>query len=311
MSDLFLGVDGGGTKTAFTLIDADGAIIAQHIGGSSYHPQIGVDGLFDVLQDGVKQVGVAPERISFAFFGLPAFGEDSRVDPALAALPGKILGHARYQCGNDMICGWAGSLGGGDGINIVAGTGSIGYGERRGVSARAGGWGELFSDEGSAYWIAIEGLRLFAHMSEGREPEGPLLDAFRQHFDLENDLDICGRVNSAARSRDAIAALCKVVRSAAEAGDNAARGIFEQAGMQLANIVHIIGRKLRFGEGEKVRVSYSGGVFGTGSLILHPFETALHQRSPAYTLIEPIADPTLGAALYARAKAGKSAGIAA
>ncbi len=57
-------------------------------------------------------------------------------------------------CGNDMVCGWAGSLACADGINVVAGTGSICYGEYQGRSARCGGWGELFSDEGSAYWIA-------------------------------------------------------------------------------------------------------------------------------------------------------------
>ncbi|MEI9903464.1 MAG: BadF/BadG/BcrA/BcrD ATPase family protein [Asticcacaulis sp.] len=73
-----------------------------------------------------------------------------------------------------MICGWAGSLAGADGINIVAGTGSIGYGERLGRGARAGGWGEVFSDEGSAYWIAVQGLAAFARMSDGRLAKGPL-----------------------------------------------------------------------------------------------------------------------------------------
>ena len=73
-----------------------------------------------------------------------------------------------------MVCGWAGALAGEDGINIVAGTGSIAYGEYRGRSARAGGWGELFSDEGSAYWLAREGLRLFSRMSDGRAPRGAL-----------------------------------------------------------------------------------------------------------------------------------------
>ena len=77
-----------------------------------------------------------------------------RFSRCLDAMPAALLGHRRYRCGNDMVCAWAGSLGGEDGINIVAGTGSIGYGERAGASARAGGWGEVFGDEGSAYWIA-------------------------------------------------------------------------------------------------------------------------------------------------------------
>jgi hypothetical protein len=63
---------------------------------------------------------------------------------------------AAIAAANDAVCAWAGSLGGEDGITIVAGTSSIGYGERKGRAARAGGWGEPFSDEGSAYWIHIQ-----------------------------------------------------------------------------------------------------------------------------------------------------------
>ena len=72
-----------------------------------------------------------------------------------------------------------------DGINIVAGTGSIGYGERRGKTARAGGWGEVFGDEGSAYWIAVQGLNVFTRMSDGRLPKGSLHAAFTASLRLE------------------------------------------------------------------------------------------------------------------------------
>ncbi len=173
---LFLGVDGGGTKTQFVLVDRDGNMIAAYEGPTSDHLQIGMDGLRDVLTDGLAalfgQAGIDGSAIARAFFGLPAYGEDSAAQVLLDALPEPLLGHRRYRCGNDMVCAWAGSLGGEDGINIVAGTGSIGYGERRGRSARAGGWGEVFGDEGSAYWIAAQGLNIFAKMppAEGAAP---------------------------------------------------------------------------------------------------------------------------------------------
>lgn len=301
MSEFFLGVDGGGTKTAFVLIDGNKNVISEYVGGSSYYPQIGINTLSDMLAEGVSQVCARPEQIRFAFFGLPAFGEDSRVDPGLASMPRKILGHDRYLCGNDMICGWAGSLGGKDGINIVAGTGSIGYGERQGKSARAGGWGELFSDEGSAYWIATQGLQLFSRMSDGRQEKGPLLNVFRDHFDLDKDLDICGRIVGGGSNRDSIATLCPLVREAAERGDMAARDIFGRAAAHLADIVDAIGQKLRFTDNEPVLVSYSGGVFVSGKLVLQPFEHELSRHSRKYKLVKPEAGPKLGAALYARA----------
>src|ERR1700720_2206011 len=211
MSDsFFLGVDGGGTKTRFILVDGDGKLAAADEGPTSDHLQVGIDGVRDVLAGGVaalfREAGKDGSSIAYAFFGLPAYGEDSAAQVLLDGLPEPLLGHRRYRCGNDMICAWAGSLGGEDGINIVAGTGSIGYGERKGRSARAGGWGEIFGDEGSAYWIAVQGLNIFTRMSDGRLPCGALHAAFKESLDLSDDLDICAKVMN-AHNRGRIAAM--------------------------------------------------------------------------------------------------------
>lgn len=314
-SSYFLGVDGGGTKTGFVLIDAEGRTVATHQGGPSYYIQIGFDGLHDLLKAGVAavldQVSATTEDIAYAFFGLPAHGEDSHAQTFLDAVPEAVLGHRRYACGNDMICGWAGSLGGADGINIVAGTGSIAYGERAGKKARSGGWGELFSDEGSAYWIALQGLNVFSRMSDGRMPKGPLYDIFREHFGLKNDLDICGVVFGRERPpRDRIAALSQLVRRAVQDGDVAALNIFDQAGAELAAIIETIRQQIGYdGEGV-IPVSYSGGVFRAEDLILKPLKAHLMALSPAYRLQPPLLSPTLGAALYAARLAGQPVKLA-
>jgi N-acetylglucosamine kinase-like BadF-type ATPase len=300
----FLGVDGGGTKTSFVLIDRNRQVVAQHKGGSSYHLQTGLIGLRNVLAEGVDALkaaaGISAQDIEHAFFGLPAYGEDMAFDPRINALPRQLLGHDRYTCGNDMVCGWAGSLGCADGINVVAGTGSIGYGERAGVSARGGGWGEVFSDEGSAYWIAVQALNLFTKMSDGRATKGPLYHIFRAHFELQDDLHICGKVMSyGVTTRDEIAALAQLVRQAAEQGDHRAIALFNQAARELFEIVDTIRRALRFEEAETVPVSYSGGVFKAGDVIMAPFQKLLSEARHHYQLVEPKFSPCVGAALYA------------
>jgi N-acetylglucosamine kinase-like BadF-type ATPase len=299
---LFLGVDGGGTKTRFVLVDDAGTLAALHEGPSSYHLEIGIDGLRDVLSDGLAalfaQAGIDGGAITYAFFGLPAHGEDSIAQVLLDAMPQPLLGHARYRCGNDMVCAWAGSLAGADGINIVAGTGSIGYGERRGKSARAGGWGEVFSDEGSAYWIAVQGLNAFTRMSDGRLPKGPLLAIFRDSFGLRADLDLCAKVLN-AHDRGRIAALSQLVARSASAGDAAATRIFDDAARELAAIVEAVRQRLEFEATDVVPVSYSGGVFSAGALILEPFRRHLAARSAAFDLRSPILAPSIGAAIYA------------
>ena len=307
----FLGVDGGGTKTAFVLTDGAGRELARHEGGSSYYIQIGFENLHTLLHDGVHAVlekaGVSAKDVTYAFFGLPAHGEDSQVQPFLDVIPEAVLGHHRYACGNDMICGWAGSLGGEDGINIVAGTGSIGYGERRGLSARGGGWGEIFSDEGSAYWIAVQGLNVFSRMADGRLPRGPLYDLLMRELDLKTDLDVCAYVYSTTTPQRArIAGLSRVVARAATLGDDAARRVFVEAGQALAGIVDAIRLRLQYPAGEPVNLSYSGGVFGSGELILEPFRQQLSIHSPNYRIVTPRYSPAIGAAIYAARLSGHS-----
>ena len=307
----FLGVDGGGTKTRFALLDADKKLVGEATLGTSYHPEVGLDGVRDVLARGVGEVladaGINSTEIAFAFFGLPAYGEDSKATPVLQSMPASILGHDRYTVDNDMICGWAGSLGAEDGINIVAGTGSIGYGQRKGRSARAGGWGETFSDEGSAYWIAMQGLNAYSRMSDGRLPKGPLHTFVSEALNLTNDLDLCAHVNGiGATARSELAKLSLVVAKAAGAGDYAALEVFRLAGQELAQIADALRLKLGYDADEPVRLSYSGGAFSAGDVLLTPFKQALTASSPAFVLCRPLYDPHYGAALYAQSLNARS-----
>lgn len=300
----YLGVDGGGTKTRFALIDGDGRLLGEAELGTTYHPHVGLDGVRAILAQGVADALAAARLtladIGYAFFGLPAYGEDSRVMAPLQACPATILGHDRYACDNDMVCGWAGSLACADGINIVAGTGSIGYGQRQGVAARAGGWGEAFSDEGSAYWIAIRGLNAYSRMSDGRLPKGPLHAILNAHFQLDNDLDICAHVyGRQAYARGDLAQLSRQVAEAAQAGDTVATAIFREAGEELARICDTLRLKLGFEADEPVPVSWSGGAFQAGELLLAPLHDALFAASPHFDLRTPLHAPHYGAALYA------------
>jgi N-acetylglucosamine kinase-like BadF-type ATPase len=307
---LFLGVDGGGTKTDFVLIDREGRVAAQHRETGAYHLQIGMDGLREIMGRGLKAIiakhSISAEAIEHAFFGLPAYGEDNSVQPLLDAMPAEFLGHRRYCCGNDMISTWAGSLGGDDGIGIVACTGSIGYGERAGRSARAGGWGEQFSDEGSAYWIATRGLNAFSRMADGRMPRGPLHAILAQEFRLTADLELCAYLTAGeGPTRDRIASFCPLVAQAADQGDEQALAIFEDAGRELAAIAGSIRTALGYVTDEPVPLSYSGGVFETGDRVLAPFRHSLLKQSADFDLRKPLLPPGAGAALYAARISGR------
>jgi N-acetylglucosamine kinase-like BadF-type ATPase len=306
---LWLGVDGGGTKTGFVLLDTAGRIVSRHRESGAYHLQIGMDGLRSVLERGLSQLfsqaGVDATAIEHAFFGLPAHGEDSALQPQLDVLPASLLGHGRYRCGNDVLCTWAGALAGQDGIGLVAGTGAIGYGERHGVGARASGWGELFGDEGSAYWVAIRGFNAFSRMCDGRLPQGPLHALVIETFGLQSALDLCGRLMGPPVERDRIASYSSLVSRAAAAGDLVARGIFEAAADELAQVAAALRRQLGWPNDETIPVSYSGGLFDAGDILIAPLRASLAARCREFDLRTPVLSPGVGAALYAARDRGQ------
>ena len=310
MAPLFLGIDGGGSNTGFLLIDADGRQLARTEMGTTDHGQIGIDGAAGRLAEGLDALfataGVRREDIAFAYFGLPGFGEDACAAEQLRKLPARLLGHERYACGNDVVCGWAGSLAGADGVNVVAGTGSIGYGERQGRSARVGGWGNLIGDEGSGYWIARRALTLFSRMSDGRAPKGPLHGLLKAELGLRHDFDVCSLVGAAGplAARDRVAALCPLVARAAAHGDAAAEAIFVDAARELAAIVEAVRIAVGYADKEIAPVSYSGGVFAAGDYFLSAFADAVGERAGTYRLMTPILSPLAGAALLAAKMAG-------
>jgi N-acetylglucosamine kinase-like BadF-type ATPase len=304
----YLGVDGGGTSTTFCLIGGDGELLAQSEQPSTSYlgTEEGIGLVARVLESGIAAVTDDRAGIDYAFFALPSYGEVSRDVAELDRLPRDVLGHDRYACDNDMVAGWAGSLGGRDGINVVCGTGSIAYGEHAGRGARAGGWGELFGDEGSAYWIATRVLNAYTRMSDGRREPSALHELVTAELELGAELDlvdvILGRWG-ADRSR--IAGLAPLAVAAAEQGDETARAILAEAGRELAALVEAVAARVAFPGDEPIPVSYSGGVFKAGTHVLEPFERALPERC---RLRAPLLPPPIGAALHAARLDGRPLG---
>jgi len=304
----YLGVDGGGSKTAFALIDDTGHVLARATAPTSYYFNDGFDVVERVLAQGVTdicgQTGIETSDIDAAFFGIPGYGEASDDIEQLDTVPARVLGHYRYSCNNDMVCGWAGSLAGEDGINVISGTGSMTYGERQGIGHRVGGWGELFGDEGSAYWVAAQGLNAFSRMSDGRLAHGPLYELMKQRLQISSDLDVVSLViEKWGGNRTSIAALATTVCEAARQHDETCAGILAAAADELATLIETTRVLVGFGDDEPVPVSYSGGMFSDeGFLAL--FRAALQRLPAKFDLHTPLLDPAVGAAIYAAKHSG-------
>jgi N-acetylglucosamine kinase-like BadF-type ATPase len=308
---VFLGVDGGGTKTALCVLTEQGEVLAELLAPSCYHLE--GDGTTDVTRDVLAaavarvcaEAGTAPAAVEFAFFGLPAYGEVASDVPVLDALPADLLGHDRYAVDNDVVAGWAGSLGGADGIGVVSGTGSIAYGRNGTRAARVGGWGEGFGDEGSGHWLGLRALQEFSRMSDGRRAPGPLLDVLREHLSLRTDLEVVDVVlNRWRRSRREVAALSRPLVEAARRGDAVAAGVLEEAAAELVALVVAARARTGFADDAVVPVSRSGGVLAVPE-VAEGFARRLSALG-GYDVRTPRFEPSRGAALLAARLAGRT-----
>lgn len=301
---LYLGVDGGGTKTKFILCEEHGKLLAQSIQPTCHYLQCGLAGVTKVMKDGVAEclhhADCQQEQISAAFIACAGYGDIAKDDPLIEEAVKQASFSFPYRIGNDMENALAGSLGGCAGINIIAGTGSIALGKNeQGEQLRCGGWHHSFGgDEGSAFWIACQLIRHFTRQSDGREAKTALYDMLKETYEFKEDSDILDQcVVEWNFDRTKIAAMSRLITPLAQQHDPIAIQILKDAAQELADIILAIARKLPF-ETTRIPVSYSGGVFQSGEYLLNPLKQALAQ-DPHLHLQAPLLTPDAGCIILA------------
>jgi len=305
--DCYLSVDSGGTKTGFVLTDASGVALARLNLGSRTYPVDGLDGMMELFRQGVDELlrtaGASPFDIRAAAWGVPFYGEYPEIEQRLPGLLADFLPGTRHAVCNDVELGMCGSLALDPGIHIVAGTGSIAMGRGPdGATVRAGGGHEDFSDEGSGYWLSLLTLNCFTKQSDGRLPRGALYDIIREEFKLDSDFDIQAYYEQNLKgSRDRVARVQFLLERATLAGDRAAAALYERAAGEFMAMAAAVKQNLVFGGGQ-IKLSYSGGVFKAGELILGPLRVLAGQHN--MTLTPPVLPPLSGGILLAARTAG-------
>lgn len=243
-----LGVDGGGTSTIAHLADGAGRTLGRGRAGASNAKAVGLKAaeraLVEAISGAFAEAGITPRIVAAACLGLAGFGrpEDQQI---LDQWNQKHQWSENIILCNDGELVIAAGTPGGSGIGVIAGTGSIAVGIARDESgrvlkrARAGGWGHVLGDEGSAYGAAVAALRLTARRCDGRSPipaaGDPLTKRILSALGIDQPSEMIGRVYGGDLDRSAIAALAPEVVAAVEEGDeDAGREILDRAGSDLA-----------------------------------------------------------------------------
>jgi N-acetylglucosamine kinase-like BadF-type ATPase len=291
----FLGVDGGQSGTTAVVGDEAGHVLGVGEAGPCNHAGAaeGRAKLERAVTAGVAAACAAAKlnaesiRFEAACFGMSGGPDDKR-----EILAG-ILRADRLIVTTDAEIALAGATESGQGIIVIAGTGSIAFGRNdEGRAARAGGWGYVFGDEGGAFDIVRQALRAALRMEEGWGPATSLRDAL---IEVTGAVDANGalhRLYTAEWPRSRAAALAPLVDRAADNGDSVALRIVNDAAAQLATLAGSVRGQL-WPRRAELDIAYIGGVFE--SLRLLERFRLLVELEEGVQCVAPLRGPAEGA----------------
>jgi N-acetylglucosamine kinase-like BadF-type ATPase len=314
LSDLVIGVDGGGTKTVAwlaPLVD-DGAnrVLGRGWAGPGNPRAAGFEtaqaNMNAAIAAAFADAGLPRTQVAAACFGLAGAGRPAEQEQIAAWARRHGIARKIHVCG-DAEPILAAASPDNWGIALIAGTGSLAWGRNKaGETARCGGWGYLLGDEGSGYAIALAGLRAAMRAADGRGPQTDLLPRFFNQLGAQSPADMIVKVYSAEMSRDKLAALSEVVFDLATT-DEVAGKIIDDAVEDLADLVGTLARQLRLSAGGYT-LAMAGGVLvhqlNYMDRVLPAVHSQLRQqqmRWPEHYVI--VEEPVSGAVALARSAA--------
>lgn len=293
--ELVLGIDGGGSRTVALLAAADDVkILGRGEAGPSNLQAVGAERALAALDEAVTAAFAAASLsrlpVAVACLGLAgaARPDDQKIiqDWARAgslAQTVEVTTDAAILLAAGTPDGW--------GLALVAGTGSIAYGRTAdGRTARAGGWGYLMGDEGSAYALVLAGLQAVARAADGRGAATSLTERFLAKLGLSQPQELVPAIYRGGRDRAALASWAPLILEAADAGDVIALHIAEAGARELADTAAAVARTLAL-DRSAVPVALSGGVLlassGYRRRVLSAFESLGFRADPVTVVREP------------------------
>lgn len=246
-----LGIEGGGTKTEWVFVSATAnghKILKQgHLAQANLRlsSDQALHHIFSVLPAEATHVGV--------FLAGCSTGSDRA---RLEAVARSVWPDAHLTIGSDRDSGFATAFDDGDGIAVIAGTGSAVTGRRGGRVEKAGGWGQLLGDKGGGYDLAVQALRIALWNLDVDDCVTPIGESLLQSLALNRLEDLATWAQNADKM--SVARLAPVAFSAAKNGDAQMSAAIQAGARILADYTVAVAARLEFRDPE---VKLVGGLF--------------------------------------------------
>jgi N-acetylglucosamine kinase-like BadF-type ATPase len=295
-----LGIDAGGSKTVAWLADASGRVVGEgRAGGANLHSagELATEKtLFEVIHEALGERTAVPSVVCVGMAGMDRAADEAIVRAILRRLGFRGAVHAV----NDAYVALVAGADEEPGVVVIAGTGSIAYGVGpEATAARAGGWGEVYGDEGSAFWVGARALAAVVRAADGRGPATALSALVLRHAGVDRIDGLVAQVFARKDRRQAIAAMAGLVARADAEGDAVAAEILREAAAELAIAFASVVEQLSM-RGERFRVVLSGGLFKMAPALVSMLASRLAEIAPRAATGMLIDEPALGAVRLAR-----------
>lgn len=286
-----VGVDAGGTATAVA-VSQDGVLRRELSGGGANPTSIGIDDAADVIVTTVRRAldGAAPDAIHIgaAGAGRPRVADGIR-ELVVAAFPG-----ARVGVGDDAAIALRATIPEGDGVVLIAGTGSVAYAEHADQRQRVGGLGYLAGDEGSAFWIGMQAVKLYGRVLDGRARRDETSDMVARALAAPDRDAFLGALYDHQLRPATIAAFAPSIVGFAGKGNRASTKIVQQAAQELGELATSALRAVGLIDASPA-IAFAGGLLRENSLLSYLLETRLTGDIFGATIIKRSDAPVLGA----------------
>lgn len=251
----FLGVDGGGSKTAAVVYSSDGKYICSAIGESINYCSVGLENARKAMSDIISRLSV--KEFDCAVIGSAALNGRAS-DEETANFCGGIINSKKIIMDSDLYIALESTDSDGECAAIISGTGSMAVMRNAENEIKtAGGWGYILGDEGSGYSIGLCGIKAAIRGFEKSAPETILTQKCLEYFGITDIFDLIDLYYNKSVSRKITAAFAKEVISSADCGDSVAKEIIESEAKSLSETVFSI-----IGNSDKnIKIGLWGGMF--------------------------------------------------
>ena len=292
---LWIGIDGGGTKTTAVIGDESGHLLAVAKGSSGNLTAISTEQLYTLINELIDQLLIKTgaaftdvEMVFAAMAGADRQAEQQKIYEAFKQSP--VLEKLKIQ--SDIHAALAAGTWGREGTLIISGTGAIIFGYEQQKTFRVGGWGYLLGDEGSGYHLGKLAIRSVLKANDDKVPLKPFQEKILTHFNVLSPEQLITKIYGSPNPVTAISSVSRILLDAFE--EELSTSIVSAVQEALLELIESAYSRI-----DRTKpVVLHGGLFSNNTFY-EAFTLRFSSRFPDLIALKPTISGTVGAYLLA------------